>query len=45
MRPSKSPSQLVEDYLAILTPKLKSKIQVEESVEEEALDVSTVLED
>jgi hypothetical protein len=38
MRPSRSPSQLVEEYLSILTPKLKSKIQVEELLEEEVLE-------
>lgn len=38
VRPSRSPSQLVEDYLTILIPKLKSKIQVEALVEEEALE-------
>lgn len=38
MRPSKPPSQLLEDYLSVLTPKLKSKIQLEELVEEEVLE-------
>jgi AbrB family looped-hinge helix DNA binding protein len=38
MRPSKPPGQLIDEYLSILTPKLKSKIQVEELVEEEVLE-------
>jgi len=33
MRPRKLPSKLVEDYLSILTPKLKSKIRLEELVD------------
>jgi AbrB family looped-hinge helix DNA binding protein len=38
MRPSRSPGQLIDEYLSILTPKLKSKIQLEELVEEEVLE-------
>lgn len=38
MRPSRPPSQLLDDYLSILTPKLKNKIQLEELLEEEILE-------
>jgi len=36
----KPPSQLLEDYLSVLTPKLKSRIEVEELVEEEVVEAS-----
>ena len=38
MRPSKSPSRLIEDYLSVLAPKLKSKIELEKLIEEEVLE-------
>jgi len=42
MRASKLPSQLVEDYLSIITPKLRSEIQLEELVEEEVLEEAPI---
>jgi len=38
MRPGRSPFQIVEDYLSILTSKLKSKIRLGELVEEEVIE-------
>ncbi len=38
MKPSRAPSQLLDEYLSILTPKLKKKVQLEEVIEEETLE-------
>jgi AbrB family looped-hinge helix DNA binding protein len=38
VRRSKSPAHLVEEYLSILTPKLKSKVELANLFEEEILE-------
>ena len=38
VKPSLSPSRLLDEYLTILTPKLKRKVQLEEIIESETLE-------
>lgn len=38
VKPGQSPSRSVEDYVSILIPKLKSKVQLEQVIEEEILE-------
>jgi AbrB family looped-hinge helix DNA binding protein len=38
LRPGKAPSDVVNEYVSIISPKLKKKVRLEEIVEEEILE-------
>lgn len=38
LKPTRSPNQLLDEYLTILTPKLKRKVRLEEILEAETLE-------
>ena len=38
MRPSRPPADIVEEYVSVATPKLKSRIHLDQIIEEEALE-------
>jgi len=38
LKPSRAPAEIVDEYASIITSKLKSKIQLDRIIEEEALE-------
>lgn len=38
MKPSKAPARIVDEYVSIVTSKLKDRIQLERIIEEEAIE-------
>ena len=38
LKPRREPEDIVEEYVSVITPKLKEKVQLEQIIEEEALE-------